>query len=585
MSGELKELNTSDLTITKRLLTEIRPERKLFALSLVFYAPILLAQLAQPLIIGQAVDKGYRAMSLDAVTLWAGLYLLAVAAQTGIEMLQLYVMQMMGQRSVRALRARLFAKIQRLPMSYFDTMPLGRVMTRVTNDVESLSELFSSGAVRIVGDILFLVGTLVMLFTVDVQLTLRTIMILPVLVIGVMLFRVRAKTAFRRVRNLLSKLNAYLQEHLSGMHIVQLFGQEKRIRQNFEKDNMGYMVANREAIAIDAGVYAFVDAMSHVTVAVVLLYGAAMQEEGALTLGVLVAFVEALGRFFFPIRELSNKYTVIQSAFASAERIYELEDEDETVAQKPDAKPPVFERALTFEDVRFSYPTGDEVIRGVSFTINKGERVALVGHTGSGKSTLVKLATRTYDVQHGRIALDGVDLRDLELHGTRKLFCAVPQDVFLFSGTLAQNLTFGREDVSRERLMEAVKACQAEPILERHGGLDAEVTERGQNFSLGERQLIALVRALCTDPPILILDEATASVDRQTERTLQAATEKLMDGRTALIVAHRLSTIEHCDRICVMHQGRLVEEGSHQELMQRGGRYAKLVELQQKEGG
>lgn len=585
IDAEIQGNETSDWETAKRLYTEIRPDRSYFYFALALYGPILLMQLAQPLIIGKAVDEGYRALSLEGITLWAGMYVGSVAILSFFEIGQLYVMQLMGLRAVRSLRNRLFAKIQRLPMSYFDYVPLGKVMTRVTNDVESLSELFSSGAVRIVGDILFLAGTLVMLFVVDWQLSLTTLLVIPILVIGVQYFRVRARVAFRRVRTILSRINAYLQEHLSGMHIVQIFEQQGRVKDNFYTENRGFMLANRSAIAIDAGVYAFVDAMSTVAVAVVLLVGAGLQNAGALTLGVLVAFIDALGRFFFPIRELSNKYTVIQSAFASAERIYELEDHEEEIEETAAPFDAIFEETLRCEEIDFQYVEDAPVLRNLSFTVKKGERVAIVGHTGSGKSTIVKLLSRTYDVTKGRITLDGIDIKEMKLGQLRKLFTSVPQDVFLFSGTIRSNLSFGRQDIADDDLQAAIKLCQAELILERHGGLDGEVTERGQNMSLGERQLLALVRALVTDPPILILDEATASVDRDTERRLQAATQKLMENRTAIIVAHRLSTIRNCDRILVLHHGCVKEEGSHDELMALGGFYAKLVALQEREGG
>jgi ATP-binding cassette subfamily B protein len=583
----------SDRAMLTRLVREIRPDARFLVGALVLYAPILLVQLGQPLIVVKITDDGYRALDLGVITLWAGIYIGSVAAQSGLEMVQLYLMQIMGQRAVKRLRARLFAKIQRLSMSYFDYVPLGKVMTRVTNDVESLSELFASGAVRIIGDILFLLGTIIMLFVVDWKLALAALATMPILAIGMQLFRVRAREAFRRVRAMLSELNGYLQEHLSGMHIVQLFGQEKRIHGTFEVDNKGYMMANREAIALDAGIYAFVDAMSTVTVAVVLLVGAGLHERGLLTLGVLVGFEQALRRFFFPIRELSNKYTIIQSALASAERIYGLEDTDETIKAPEDPKPPVFDEELRFDDVVFAYAANPDrpdevppdVLQGLSFTVKKGERVAVVGHTGAGKSTIVKLLDRTYDVRGGAIRLDGEDIRDIDLKGLRGLSTAVPQDVFLFSGTLRENLAYGSHEATDAQLVEAAKACQADGVLDRHGGLDGEVRERGTNLSLGERQLLALTRALVTDPPILILDEATASVDRETERRLQAATEKLMEGRTALIVAHRLSTIEKCDRILVMQKGRLAEAGTHDELMEQGGIYAALVELQRREGG
>jgi ATP-binding cassette subfamily B protein len=345
------------------------------------------------------------------------------------------------------------------------------------------------------------------------------------------------------------------------------------------------MLANRQAIALDAGVYAFVDAMATIAVAVALVAGSFLQEGGALSLGVLVLFIEALGRFFLPIRELSNKTTVLQSALVAAERIVELEAEPESIADKPGAPPATLQRALAFEDVRFGYGNGRPVLGGLTFSVARGERVAVVGHTGAGKSTLLKLVPRLYDVTGGRITMDGVDVRDVELRSLRALVTAVPQDVFLFAGTLRDNLRFGRRGATDEEILSAARACQAEDLIERRGGLEALVTERGQNLSLGERQLLALARALVANPTLLILDEATASVDRQTERRLQAATERLIEGRTAIIVAHRLSTIERCDRILVLDQGQLVEQGTHTSLLATGGVYARYVELQRLSGG
>jgi len=584
----------NDVELSKRLLREIRPDLKLFVGALLLYIPVLGPRFLEIVFISKIVDEGYNKHSLAGITLWSGAYIAVVAIRALFEMGQLYIMQLMGQKAVKRLRARIFGKIQRLPMTYFDQTPLGKVMTRVINDVESLLELFSSGAVRILGDVLFLLGLLVGLFVADVKLTLASMAVMPVLLIGVSWFRSRARKAFARVKEVLSALNGQLQEAISGMHIVQLFVQNHRVRSRFDVENRAYMLANREAIFLDAGVYAFVDAMSTVSVAVVLLVGAGMQEAGVLSLGVLVAFVKALEQFFFPIRELSNRYTIVQSAFASAERIYALEDEPEV--QETGSADAAFEADLTFDDVRFTYAVGEEILKGMSFRVKRGEKVAVVGHTGAGKSTLVKLISRMYDVSEGAIRFDGQDIRDFSLQSLRAQSCAVPQDVFLFSGTLRENLTYGRPDVDDATLCDAIKACQAESVLRRLASddaqdlsdekllrlLDNEVKERGANFSMGERQLLALVRALVVSPPIIILDEATASVDKATERQLQVATERLMDGRTALIIAHRLSTIQQCDRILVLHQGRLDEEGTHDELLAKGGRYAKLVALQER---
>jgi ATP-binding cassette subfamily B multidrug efflux pump len=581
----------SDGALLRRLAQELVPYKAAFIFACLLYVPLTAAQILQPVFIGLAVDQGYRHKDMGPVTVWAAAFMGSVLARALVETLQLFVMQRMGQRAVLSLRKKLFAKIQRLPMAYFDRNPLGRIMTRVTNDTESVAELFSSGAVSIVGDLLFLLGTLVMLLVVDVQLSLATLLTIPVLAFGVQWFRVHSRGAFSKVRTALSTMNGTLQEMLSGMAIVQLFAQGPRMREKFEAENREYMLANREAIALDAGVYAFVDAIGTIAIAVALGAGGviAAGENSALSIGVLITFIEALGRFFIPIRELSNKTTVIQSALVSAERIVELESEPEPITAPNAPAPATFKQELRFEDVRFKYGdpkgNGPEILKGLSLTVKKGERVAVVGHTGAGKSTVVKLVPRLYDVTSGRITIDGIDIRAMDPNALRKLTTAVPQDVFLFAGTLRDNLAFARPDASDDEILRAARACQAEGLIEKHGGLDGKVVERGVNLSLGERQLLALARALLTDPPILILDEATASVDRATERALQVATEKLIEGRTAMIVAHRLSTIERCDRIFVLHKGELAEEGTHDELMAKGGTYATYVDLQRRGGG
>ncbi|MCP4500357.1 MAG: ABC transporter ATP-binding protein [Deltaproteobacteria bacterium] len=607
-TGKTAAEPVSDLKLIRRLWLDVIPDLRLFIGALLLYIPVLAPRFLELIFLSKIIDEGYFKQSLAGITYWSLAYLVVVFVRAMFEMAQLYIMQLMGQRAVKRLRERIFGKIQRLPMSYFDRTPLGKIMTRAINDVESLLELFSSGAVRILGDILFLIGLLVGLFATDVKLTLSGIAILPVLALGVSLFRTRARIAFARVKEVLSSLNGQLQEAISGMHIVQLFVQDLRIQNQFDNDNRDYMLANRNAIVLDAGVYAFVDAISTISVAVVLLVGAGMQQEGALTLGVLVAFVKALEQFFFPIRELSNRYTVVQSAFASAERIFALEDEPEV--SESGSRKAVFDDELFFDNVRFRYAVGEDILKGLSFRVKAGEKIAIVGHTGAGKSTIVKLVSRMYDVTDGSISFDKHNIQDFSLESLRSLSCAVPQDVFLFSGTLRENLVFGSPDVDDNMLLKAIRACQAVPVLMRlleelaHPDessserasqsevdvddatllhvLQSEVKERGANFSMGERQILAFVRALVVNPPLIILDEATASVDKSTERHLQVATETLMKGRTALIIAHRLSTIQQCDRILVLHQGQLAEQGSHDELLQKGGRYAKLVELQER---
>lgn len=574
----------SDWRLAVRLLRELGPRRTSLVAATALYVPLVATQLVQPLIIGAMVDRGYRAHDLDAVAWWSLWYLASVLARVAVETGQSWLLQSLGVDAVTTLRARLFAKIQRLPMSYFDKTPLGKLVTRVTSDTESVAELFATGSISIIGDAVFLVGTLVLLFAVDVPLSLGVLAVMPALVIGVSWFRRRTRVAFTKVRAALATMNATLQEQLSGMAVVQLFAQSARMRGRFEEHNHGYMMANREAIALDAGVFSFVDAMATVAVAVALAVGAGLaqyqQAMGALTLGTLVLFVEALGRFFLPVRELSNKTTVIQSALVAAERIVELESEPELIDVPAAPVPARFVDEVRFTDVRFAYGDGPEVLKGLSLAVKRGQRVALVGLTGAGKSTVLKLLPRLYDVAHGRITIDDVDVRQLDPRELRRLTVAVPQDVFLFAGTIGDNLRLGRPAATDVEVHEALAACQALDVVVAHGGLAGRVLERGQNFSLGERQLLALARALLADPPILLLDEATASVDRHTERKLQLATERLLAGRTAIVVAHRLSTVEQADQILVLDGGVVVEQGRHGELIAAGGQYARFVELQ-----
>ena len=573
----------SDKIIIRRLLAEMRRFYGAFIVALLLYIPVTLLALAQPWLIGEAVEKAFQTKSLTQVTWWAFLFFAVVILHALFEICQLYTMCWVGLKLVYSLRERLFAKIQQFSPTFFDQTPLGRILTRITNDVESLSELFSSGAVAVIGDLLFLLGTLLMLFFIDFKLSLASLVVLPVLASGLWMMRQWMRHAFFEVRSSLSKLNSFLQEYLSGMQTVQLFAQVRRVHDQFDVSNLEYMKANRRVILIDAGIYSFVDAMSTVTIALILWVGFELRQESLLSLGVMVTFVEALSRFFHPIRELANKYATLQSALVSGGRVFELLDSPIEVNSVADALPAKINKSISFENVSFSYRENSAVLHNVNFHIQKGEKVALVGHTGAGKSTVTKLITRFYEVTSGRILFDGVDIRQFDVASLRSLFNIVPQEVFLFSGSLRDNLRYGRERATDEEILAALHLCQATYLLKKEGGLDTEVGMRGHHFSLGERQLLALTRALIADPQILILDEATASVDRVTERRLQIAIQQVLKNRTALIVAHRLSTIRDCDRILVFHKGALVEEGSHDFLMKQKGNYAQLVELQQRE--
>ncbi|MBI5496814.1 MAG: ABC transporter ATP-binding protein [Deltaproteobacteria bacterium] len=569
-----------------RTLALLRPHRTLFFTSLVLYVPLNLGSLLQPYLMGVMVDSvAHGGGDPHRVALLGLAYLAALLVQNAGQFVQSTMTQVLGQRMTRDLRADLFRKLQRLDASYYDRTPAGRVLTRLTSDVESLAELFSTGSATILGDLLFLGATTVVLVWTSPTLTLGGFLLLPALAVGLRLFRRAAREAFRAVRTQVARLNGFLAEHIAGMAVVQMFGQEARTAAEFDGLNRAHRDANFRSISLDAGMYAFVEAISTASVAGVLVFAADEVAGSAISLGVAVAFVDYLQRFFLPVRDLSSKYTVVQSALAAAERIFELVDEPERTANPPGGTVlRTLGTGIRFHDVHFTYPGGTRAMRGVSLEVLPGQRVALVGRTGSGKTTFTRLLLRHYDVTSGSVQVDGHDVRTLDIPALRRLVTAVPQEVHLFAGTLAENLRYGAPTATEEQLLAVLRAVQATGVLERlPGGLQGRLQERGVNLSVGERQLVAFARALLADPPCVILDEATASVDNETERRLQAATAELLRGRTAIIIAHRLATARDCDVIAVMQGGLVVERGTHAELVARDGYYARLHALQ--EGG
>ncbi|MEM7402922.1 MAG: ABC transporter ATP-binding protein [Myxococcota bacterium] len=558
--------------------------RTLLFWGVLLYIPVTLLALAQPLVIGAAVDYGMQQRDVGVVLQWAGIYLGVVLLSAGVEVLQMQLVQLAGQRVLRDLRHQLFAKAQRLPMAFFSHTPLGQALSRITNDTQALGEVFSTGAVAIISDALFVIGTLLMLLLVDTQLSLAVLLWMPVLALGMWLFRTWTQAAYHRVRSTLAQLSGHMQEYLAGTFTAQLFGQTQRICSDFQQHNNTHMHAYRRAVLLDAAIYSFIDAMSFVATASVLWFAYGQKQTGALQMGILVAFIEALGRFFQPLRELSNRYTIFQGALVCARRIVQFLQLPEEEAPKLDAPAVKFTKNIAFNNVSFSYQQKNaQVLRNISFSINKGESVALVGQTGAGKTTITKLLYRLYDATAGKICLDGVDIRQFSLPDLRHLFNIVPQEVALMSATVRDNLCYGCASVSSEQIWQAIQRCQIEDLIKRLGGLDTHIPAQGDHFSMGERQLLALCRALITNSEILILDEATANVDPYTEKHLQIATAALLAQRTCFIVAHRLNTISRCNRILVFHEGQLVQQGQHQELLASGGIYAKLYQLQQQQ--
>ncbi len=513
------------------------------------------------------------------------LYLLALVGQCGATFAQTYLTQLIGQRAMNDLRLAAHSHVLRLATAYFDRTPLGRLMTRLTSDIESLTEMFASGLVSLVGDFVRLGFILVVILGMDWRLALFSLAAAPVLYGMAAFFRGWVRDVFREIRTKLARLNAFLQEHLSGIKVVQAFAQEARVEGELDVINRDYRHASSRAILADAAVYSIVEAVGSIAVAGLLWYGGSRIARGTLTFGVLVAFIEYLGKFFAPIRDLSSKYTVMQQAMAAAERVFGLLDTTEldapagldVPAPPPSARPPLIE----LDHVTFGYREDRPVLVDVSLAIRAGEVLAVVGTTGAGKSTIIKLLPRLYDVREGAVRLSGVDVRAVDKQPLRRRIVVVSQDVFMFSGTLRDNLSLGDASLTDERLLEVARRVGADRVIaSRAAGLDATVAERGVNFSAGERQLVAFARALAREPEILVLDEATASVDPETERIIERGIAVLMRGRTSIVIAHRLSTIKRASRILVIHRGRIAEEGTHEELLTRGEQYALLYRLQ-----
>jgi ATP-binding cassette subfamily B protein len=574
-----------DARMVRRLTRWVRPYRGLVALTLLLLAAVSAAQLAQPYLLKLAID-GYIVQGKAAgLLLPAGLFLAALIAEFVLGFFQLYVLEKTGQNVVFDLRQAVFAHLQRLPSSFFDRNPVGRLMTRLTSDVESLNEAFTSGLVLILADLAKLVAILVILFWMDWRLALVTFAIVPPILGISWWIRVRVRDAYRRIRNSVARLNAFLQENVSGMRLVQLFLRERTAFAEFNHLNAEHRDHQLSGVRYESIFSAVAELMGSLTLAAILWAGGLRLLGGAVTFGTLVAFIEYAQRFFRPLQELSQRYTVMQAAMTSSERIFELLDTEVTIASPPQAyRPPQRPRGeIVFDRVTFAYRPGLPVLHDLSFSIRPGERVAVVGWTGSGKSTLIRLLARLYDVQEGRILVDGVDVKDWDLGELRRSVGVVLQDHFLFAGTVEQNLSLGDPRISGERVRAAARAVHADRFIDRLPlGYAEPVRERGSNFSVGEKQLLSFARAIAFDPAVLVLDEATSSVDPATEARIQEALETLLRGRTSITIAHRLGTVQASDRILVLHHGRLVEEGSHDALLRLPeGIYRTLWTLQE----
>ena len=591
---DYREGSAYDVHLVRRLWTFVRPHQRWLWVSLLLLLFGSAFGLAAPWLLKTAIDRFLVPGELGGF----GWLLAAVVGATLGELtcraVQAYTLELAGQNALYDLRRAVFRHLSRLSSSFYDRTPIGRLIGRVTTDVESLHEMFASGVVTILGDLLSLAGILVILFAMNWQLTLVTLLVVPVLLGVTLWIRVRVRQAYGVMISKRSALNAYLHEQASGMPLVQAFRREERTRRECHSINEDLCQAELSTVRWESILSAVTDMLSSITMALILWYGGGLALESmglgtradgfgaGVTLGTLVAFLQYMERFFGPLNDLSLKYTVMQNAMTASDRIFRLLDTDEHVPE-PEAPrlPERDEGAIRFENVTFGYGEDEPVLRDVSFTVAPGERVAFVGATGAGKTTLLKLLTRLYDVREGSIRIDGVDIRDFPLATLRDRVGIVPQDVFLFAGDILENIRLGHPEIDDAAALRAARELHLERVVERlPGGFREPVRERGSNLSAGERQLIAFARVLAVAPRVLALDEATSNVDSEMEHLLQEAVGRVMEGRTSLIIAHRLSTVRDVDRILVLHKGRLVEEGNHEELLAAHGTYWRLHQLQ-----
>ena len=574
-----------DARLMRRLLGYLKPYRRSVFWAIVFLLAGSGLSVIQPYLTKVAIDGYIQTQQFSGLSWIATLYIVTLVLVFVFEFLENRVINVMGQKIMYDMRMQIVRHLQKMDVAFFDRNPVGRLMTRVTSDVDTLNEVFTSGVISVFEDICKLAGIMVFLFVWNYRLALVVFSIMPLLILATLLFKIKVRNSFRKVRTALARINAFLQENITGSAVVQIFGQKERQYLRFTEINKEHLDANLLSVFYHALFLPLLQFISALAIALIIWYGGHQVLSGVLTIGTLVAFIQYSERFFRPISDLSEKYTILQSAMASSERIFKLLDtRPEITSPERPAADTVVRGSIEFRNVCFSYKPGEPVLQNISFKVSHGERVAIVGSTGAGKSTIISLLSRFYDIQQGEILVDDVRISDYDLQGLRRSIGIVLQDVFLFSGRVDENIRLENEKITDEQMRQAAETVHAAEFIKKLDRRYAtEIGERGSSLSVGQKQLLAFARALAYDPQILVLDEATSSIDTETELLIRDALEKLLKGRTSIIIAHRLSTVQNADRIIVLHRGRIRETGTHQELLRQKGIYWKLFQLQYQE--
>ena len=592
MGGELYEYSEEeqdlgkvyDRVLMKRLLAYLKPYKFQLLLIGLLMVGNTLSRLAGPYLLQRGIDEHITPSILEGLSTIAIFYVLALISEFVFSYFEEYRMQMIGQHAMHDLRQTLFSHLQRLDVQFFDKNPVGRLMTRVMGDVQVLNELFASGVITVFANLLQILGIMVAMLLYNWKLALVTFTVIPIIFGATLVYQIYSRRAFREQRKQLARINAFLQENIVGMTTMKLFAQERRSHLRFNERNRRYLAANLRSIFYFSLFHPLIEVTASLAIAVIIWYGGGQVVQDALSFGVLLAFIRYAERFFWPIRELSEKYTIFQNAMASSERIFQLLDTQPTiVSTAPKSGATTLKGEIEFRNVWFAYNDEDYVLRDVSFKVKPGEKVALVGHTGAGKTSIINLLCRFYEINKGQILIDGVDIQEMNLEELREAVSIVQQNIFLFSDSIERNISLGNPSISSAQVKRAAEDVHLDRFVEKMPQVyGTEIKEDGGGLSVGQKQLVAFARALASDPSILILDEATSSVDTETELLIEDALSRLMEDRTSVVIAHRLSTIQNADKIIVMHRGEIREAGTHNALLQQGGIYYRLYQLQYK---